>query len=79
MVQAEHNRPATVVTLTSTVIAVIPLEKLQSTVHGEDVVLGNDVPVSSAIQPSRDEWEKDPANARNWPLLRKWTTVFIVR
>lgn len=25
-----------------------------------------------------DDWENHPANARNWPFRRKWTTVAVV-
>jgi hypothetical protein len=74
----DELRPATGVSLASSTTTVIPFEKFPNQPdRAEDVTPGHNA--DTAIQTLQDEWENDPANARNWSLKKKWTAVFIVR
>lgn len=44
--------------------------------HEESAPLGGKV--EEAVDTSDEDWEHDPANARNWPLSKKWRTVSVV-
>lgn len=58
---------------------VIPSGKVQ--LENQPVPGGGTVPEAKEdprIQPLQDDWENDPANARNWPLGKRWTGVFII-
>jgi hypothetical protein len=73
----DELRPATGASLASSTTAVIPFEKFPDQPdRAEDVIPGH---TADIIQTLQDEWENDPANARNWSLKKKWTAVFIVR
>lgn len=44
--------------------------------HGESAIPEDKK--EEALENLEDDWQDDPANARNWPSRRKWIAVFVV-
>ncbi|PPQ86651.1 hypothetical protein CVT25_006835 [Psilocybe cyanescens] len=53
-----------------------PLERTFSPGHGESALPEDKR--GEALENVEDDWENDPANARNWSSRKKWTAVMIL-
>ncbi|KXN89327.1 hypothetical protein AN958_05825 [Leucoagaricus sp. SymC.cos] len=82
MSQHEHSygateRPKATTSTTSSEIHVIHAHDREAEVR-RDPFASNTDSAEEAAENQDEDWENDPANARNWSLGKKWTAVAVV-